>query len=92
MDVISVDIYLPEYKPTDYKDEYEELVNNTTKNKVAALAEIGYLPDLSVMEKSHVPWAYFMTWSREFIVGQKYNTNERLKAVYNSSYALNDGD
>ncbi len=92
VDVISIDIYLPEYKPTDYKDEYEELVNNTTKNKVAALAEIGYLPDLSILEKSRVPWAYFMTWSREFIVGQKFNTNERLKAVYGSSYALNDGD
>ncbi|MBQ8667542.1 MAG: beta-mannosidase, partial [Lachnospiraceae bacterium] len=67
VDVISVDVYLPEYEATDYHKEYEELINNTTKNKVAALAEVGYLPDIRMLEKSHILWAYYMTWSREFI-------------------------
>ena len=88
VDVISVDVYLKEYVATDYRTEYEELVNNTTRNKVAALAEIGYLPDMKMLEKSNVPWAYFMLWSKEFCIGEKYNTRESLKAVYNSDYAI----
>ena len=88
VDVISVDLYMPEYKPTDYKEDYEALIKETTSNKVAALAEIGYLPDLDLLEKSHIPWAYFMTWSKEFCIGEQYNTVERLQKVYASSYAV----
>ncbi len=92
VDVVSRDIYLPEYRSTDYGEEYRELVANTSKNKVAALAEIGYLPDLALLEGSRVPWAYFMTWSREFIIGEQYNTVSRLREVYGSTYAVCEGD
>lgn len=88
VDVISVDVYLEEYYKTDYKKEYDELVSQTTKNKVAALAEIGYLPDINMLSKSKVPFAYFMTWSKEFIIGEQYNSVESLKEVYNSSYVV----
>jgi len=87
-DIISVDIYLPSYRPTDYKNEYEELTNNTTKNKVAALAEVGYIPDVEMLQKSRIPWAYYMSWSKEFIIGQKYNSTENLKKMYESSYSI----
>lgn len=88
VDVISVDIYLPEYEPTDYAKEYEELINGTTKNKVAALAEIGYLPDADKMAKSNIPFAYFMVWSREFCLGEKFNTRENFKKVYTNPYVV----
>lgn len=88
VDVISVDIYLQEYAPTDYRQEYEALVEATTKNKVAALAEIGYLPDIVMLEASHTPWAYYMTWSKEFCIGEKYNSVENLKKLYASEYAV----
>ena len=87
-DIISVDIYLPSYEATDYKKEYEALVQNTTKSKVAALAEVGYLPDIKKLQESHIPWAYYMSWSKEFIIGEKYNTKENLRAMYESSYSL----
>ncbi|MCR5319370.1 MAG: glycoside hydrolase family 26 protein [Treponema sp.] len=87
-DIISVDIYLPKYMPTDYKNEYEELIGNTTKNKVAALAEVGYIPDVEMLQKSRIPWAYYMSWSKEFIIGQKYNSTENLKKMYESSYSI----
>lgn len=87
-DIISVDIYLPSYRPTDYKNEYEELTNNITKNKVAALAEVGYIPDVEMLQKSRIPWAYYMSWSKEFIIGQKYNSAENLKKMYESSYSI----
>ncbi len=88
VDVISVDIYLPEYAPTDYASDYEQLIANTTKNKVAALAEIGYLPDVDLLAKSRIPWAYFMTWSKEFCIGEQYNSKENMKKAYNNSYAI----
>lgn len=88
VDVISVDVYLEEYYRTDYKKEYEQLTNNTTKNKVAALAEIGYLPDIEMLSDSKIPFAYFMTWSKEFIIGEQYNTTDSLKSVYNNPYVI----
>jgi mannan endo-1,4-beta-mannosidase len=88
VDIISVDIYLPEYKPTDYKEEYEALVEATTRNKVAALAEVGYIPDADMLERSRVPFAYYMTWSKEFCIGEQYNSVEQVKKMYNSEYAV----
>ena len=88
VDIISVDVYLPEYKKTDYREEYEQLVQATTRNKVAALAEIGYLPDPEMMSKSRVPFAYYMTWSKEFCIGEQYNTVEALQEIYRHPYVI----
>lgn len=88
VDVISVDIYLPEYQRTDYRKEYEELIDATTKNKVAALAEIGFLPDIELLEQTKIPFAYFMTWSKEFCIGEQYNSAEQFRKLYNSDYAI----
>ncbi|MCR5251636.1 MAG: glycoside hydrolase family 26 protein [Lachnospiraceae bacterium] len=88
LDVISVDLYLEKYKATDYASDYEQLIENTTKNKVAALAEIGCLPDMEMLEKSRIPWAYFMTWSKEFCIGEEHNSKENMIKTYNSSYAV----
>ena len=88
VDIVSVDVYLPEYKKTDYKEEYEQLTKATSKNKVAALAEIGYLPDAEMLSRSRVPFAYFMTWSKEFCIGEQYNTVEQLQKVYQNPYVI----
>lgn len=87
-DVISMDVYLPEYKATDYADTYEKLVQATSHEKVAALAEIGYLPDIDLLQKTGIPWAYYMTWSKEFCIGEQYNSVENLKKMYDSEYAV----
>ena len=88
VDVISADYYLPEYAPTDYAAQYAALVEATTKNKVAALAEVGYMPDADMLEASRTPWAYYMTWSKEFCIGEQYNSTEKLKAMYESQYSI----
>ncbi len=88
VDVISVDIYLEEYEKTDYKKQYEEMIEATSTKKVAALAEIGYLPDIKALEKSRVPWAYYMLWSKEFVIGEEYNSREDLCAMYESEYSI----
>ena len=88
VDVVSMDVYLPEYQSTDYADAYEKLVAATSRDKVAALAEVGYLPDVELLQKSRIPWAYYMTWSKEFCIGEKYNSVENLKKMYDSEYAV----
>lgn len=88
VDVVSMDVYLPEYQSTDYADAYEKLVTATSRGKVAALAEVGYLPDVDLLQKSRIPWAYYMTWSKEFCIGEKYNSVENLKKMYDSEYAV----
>ena len=41
-----------------------------------------------MLEKSHIPWAYYMTWSREFIIGEQYNRTEHLREMFESDYAV----
>lgn len=88
VDVISRDIYLKPHTVTDYQMEYEELVANTSRNKVAALAEVGVIPDVELLEASRLPWAYYMTWSGEFCLTEEYNDQKALKKMYASSYAV----
>ena len=88
VDVISRDIYMPEYKPTSYREEYEELIANTTQNKVAALAEVGILPDAGKLQMDHTPWAYFMAWSKEWIIGDEHNRADRVKQLYASGLSI----
>ena len=47
-----------------------------------------YLPDVDLLQKSRIPWAYYMTWSKEFCIGEKYNSVENLKRMYDSEYAV----
>lgn len=88
VDVISRDIYLTEKKPTDYKAEYEEMIANTGTKKVAALGEVGYIPDVDMLKESRIPWAFYMTWSKEFCIGEQYNTVAETKKMYESDYAI----
>lgn len=88
VDIIGWDIYLPEKEYTDYKDKYEELISNTTHNKVAAITEVGYIPDAARLAESRVPWSYYMTWSKEFCLSEDYNTYDDIKKLYSNEYSL----
>ena len=88
VDVIGWDIYLPEKQVTDYAQQFAQLLENTSTNKVMALTEVGYNPDVTMLSESHVPWAYYMTWSKEFILTEAYNTKDELNALYQNAYAI----
>ena len=88
VDVNSIDVYLEEKKATDYSENYRRLVDACGTNKPVALAEVGYVPDVELLEKSGIPWAYFMTWSKEFAMDGVRNTQEELKKLYESNYTL----
>lgn len=88
VDIISVDIYLEKYEDTDYSDFLTELRANTSMEKVAALAEVGYIPDIKTLEKTKAPWAYYMSWSKEWIIGEQYNSVKKVQEMYSSEYAI----
>ena len=88
VDVIGWDVYVKAHTVTDYAAEYQELLKNTKSTKVAALTEVGILPDIDLLSKSHIPWAYYMTWSKEFCMGEEFNYNSELKKIYASSYSV----
>lgn len=88
VDVVSRDVYLTHKERTAYEKEYLELIRNTSSHKVAALAEVGYIPDVSMIRQNQIPWSYYMTWSKEFCIGNQYNTKEDLNQMYQSSYAV----
>lgn len=88
VDVISRDVYLQVGTKTDYAKEYEELRQITNAPKVAALGEVGLVPDMEIWEKSKVPWAYYMTWSKEFCMTEEYNKKEDFIRMYSSNQAI----
>ena len=88
VDVVGWDIYLPEKKATDYSEQYKILTENTTKNKVAALTEVGYNPDVDLLKESREPWAFYMTWSKEFAMDGVYNTPDEIRKMYASDYSV----
>ena len=88
VDVIGWDIYLGEKTSTDYEEQYKKLVAETTTSKVCALTEVGYIPDADLLSKSHIPWAYYMTWSKDFCLDESHNTFDEVRKMYASEYSI----
>ena len=85
-DVISRDIYLPEYTHSDYSDGYKELTRITSADKITALGETGPVPNIELLSKTRIPWTWFMTWSKK--VCTERTKSEALKAAYNNDYGI----
>lgn len=88
VDIISRDMYPPAYEYTSHIDEYLELKKITGQHKIAAIAETGVIPDAEAVIKDKAEWAYYMTWSRDFGLTEKFSTNDELRRLYNSEYAV----
>lgn len=88
VDILSRDLYEEKGTKTDYFKEYEELASITEAKKPVALAEIGILPDITMLEKSRVPWCYYMVWSKGFVMTEEFNSHEALRRIYDSEYAV----
>ena len=72
VDIISRDMYPPAHEYTSHKQEYDDLTVITSAEKIAAVAEPGVLPDIEAAIAEKAAWSYFMTWSHEFCIGEKY--------------------
>ena len=83
VDIISVDCYGKEKDAeTCYLDKYNELITKVSNKKLVALAECDVIPDYKLLKENNFPYIYYMTWSKEFCLTEKYNSNEKLKKFY----------
>ncbi len=89
-DLISADYYLAkdENQTTDYANRFEELQNQVCDHRLIALGELGVLPDVDMLSISRVPWAYVMLWSKDFVLTEEFNSDEKLRAFYQNPYVM----
>jgi mannan endo-1,4-beta-mannosidase len=81
-DVVTMDIY------GEFKQEYYDSMVALAAGKPIALAEVGALPSLEVLDRQP-RWTYFMSWS-EFI--RTANTLDQVNALYHDPRMLNRDD
>lgn len=87
-DIISRDMYPPAHAHSDFAKRWEELCKITKEKKGAAIAEIGVIPDGDMLNETHIPWLWYMTWSHDFCLTEKFNTWDALRKLYHHSVAV----
>lgn len=92
VDIISRDLYPAPHAHTAQSDKYRELLKITGQPKIAALGEIGTLPDPEAVHAEQIGWSYYMTWSKGFCLSEEVNSYEFLKKLYDSPYAVTKED
>ncbi len=90
VDVLTRDLYPPAHTHTDLAAEYAEMhrVLENGQEKLTAIGEIGTLPSIPALEKSRIPWSWYMTWSNEFGGSDQYTSREKLREFYGCRYAV----
>ena len=46
--------------------------------------------ELDELKKEHFPFIYYMTWSKEFCLTEKYNSNKKLKEFYSDKSVIKE--
>ena len=88
VDIISRDMYPPAHEHTSQSEMYHNLMKITAEPKITLIGETGTLPSAQAIAEERVGWASYMTWSHEFCTSEDYSTNEVLREMYNSPYAV----
>lgn len=88
VDIISRDMYPPAHTHTSQLEAYEELIRITKQPKIVLIGETGTLPSAKDVVEQKAGWASYMTWSHGFCLCEEFNTNESLREMYGSPYAV----
>lgn len=86
-DIVTADYYPPEHTHTAMAAELEKL-KKITSEKPFAIGEIGTIPEISCMKKENADWLWFMMWSGDFILSEKFTTEDVFRKQYNHEYAV----
>lgn len=86
-DILTRDNYPQPHNHTDLADKYNEL-RAITSEKMIANGEIGVIPDVEALNESRVPWLWYMTWSKDFCLGEQFTTFDELRKMYNHPYSI----
>lgn len=87
-DLISRDFYPPVHVHSAFADYLATLKCVTAVDKGCAIAETGVIPDGDALAEVQSPWLWYMTWSHEFCLTEKFNTFEALRALYQHHWAI----
>ncbi len=88
VDIISRDMYPPAHEHTSQSEKYYELIKITSEPKITLIGETGTLPSAKAIAEEKIGWSAYMTWSKEFCMGEKYTSNDALREMYESPYAV----
>ena len=69
------------------KEQLENLKKVTCK-KPFAIGEIGTIPAIAEMKPNEADWLWFMMWSGDFILSEKFTTEEVFRMQYQHSDAV----
>ncbi|MBQ8160723.1 MAG: beta-mannosidase [Clostridia bacterium] len=93
VDIIGEDIYASGHSYGPQTSKFLEALSYSGAGKMIALTENGVMPSPDEMEATGTHWAWFCTWSGEFVVkngrySEEYTDAEQLKRVYESPYVI----
>lgn len=88
VDIISRDMYPEPHCHTAQEEKYRELMGITECKKIAAIGEIGALPDVDEIHLKNIGWSYYMTWSHGFVLNEEVNSYDYLNRLYHSPNAV----
>ncbi len=90
VDIIGEDIYPGEHVYTSQAARFLKALSYTEGRKLIALTENGCIPDPDLLRRDGVMWAWWCTWSGEFVLetpgfnayGERYTEQSMLKKAY----------
>ncbi len=90
VDIIGEDIYPGERVYTSQAARFLKALSYTGSRKIIALTENGCIPDPDLLMRDQVMWAWWCTWSGDFVLetpgfnkyGEKYTEQSMLKKAY----------
>lgn len=93
VDIIGEDIYADNHAYGAQNSKFIELLEYSNTNKIIALTENGVVYDIDLAIESGTRWAWFNTWSGDFVqrngkYSKLYTEAEILNKTYNSEYVI----
>ena len=93
VDIIGEDIYADKHAYNAQNAKFIEVTEYTAANKIIALTENGVVPDIEQILLTNARWAWFNTWSGDFVqkngrYSEAYTEAALLKKVYDSEYVI----
>lgn len=86
VDIIGEDLYPGNHVYTSQSGKFCEAVEYTDPAKIVAMTENGCLFDPDLAFRDQAPWAWFCTWSGEFVVQNGFHV---LSEEYTEEYMVN---
>ena len=88
VDIVSRDMYPQAHVHTSQKENFDNLIKNSSDSKIVIIGEIGTHPSVEKIIEEKVGWSSFMIWSKNFCIGEEFTTSKMLLENYNSPYAI----